>query len=111
MKTNEVSRMKDGGMRFLSWFLRTLSHPIFTPEEDERRFLSGLPIAMFVIIFLWRTAWFQSLGPNQVLVVSALWCSAYLIKFRKRLKHRGELKRAIIAPAVFVALLLGVSLY
>jgi hypothetical protein len=34
-----------------------------------------------------------------------------LVKFRKRLKHRGELKRATIAPAVLVALLLGVSCY
>ena len=111
MKTNEEPRMREGGLRFFDWFLRALSHPIWTPEADEWRFLAGLPITMYVIIFLWGRGWLQSLGPNPVLVIFALWCIAYVIKFRKRLKNRGELKRAIIAPAVFVALLLGVSLY
>jgi hypothetical protein len=52
MKTNEEARTREGGLRFFVWFLRALSHPIFTPEADERRFLAGLPTAMFVIIFL-----------------------------------------------------------
>jgi hypothetical protein len=43
--------------------------------------------------------------------MAALWCVAYVIKFWKRLRNRGELKRAIIAPALFFALLLGVTLY
>ena len=111
MKTNEEPQMRDGGLRSFVWFLRALSHPVFTPEADERRFLTGLPIAIYVIIFLWGRGWLQSLGPSPVLVTSALWCIAYVIKYRKRLKNRGELKRAIIAPASFVALLLGVSLY
>lgn len=111
MKTNEEPRMREGRLRFFGWLLRALSHPVFAPEADERRFLAGLPIAIFVTIFLWRGGWLQSLGPNPVLVISVLWGIAYWLKFWKRLKNRGELKRAIIAPAVFVALLLGVSLY
>jgi hypothetical protein len=111
MKTNEEPQMRAGGRRFLGWFLRALSHPLFTPEADERRFLAGLPIAMIVTLVLWKRVWLQSLGPNPVLVILALWCMAYLIEFRKRLKHRGELKRALIAPAVFVVLLLGMRWY
>ena len=111
MITNEEPRKRESGLRFFGWFLRALSCPIWTPEADEREFLVGLPIAIFFIIPLWGRGWFQSLGPNPVLVISVLWGMAYLIKFWKRLKNRGELKRAIIAPAVFVALLLGVSLY
>jgi hypothetical protein len=111
MKTNEEPRMRAGGLRFVGWLLRAFAHPIFTPEADERRFLAGLPIALFVIIFPMGRGWLQFLGPYPGLVIFALWWTAYLIKFRTRLKSRGELKRAIIAPGVFVALLLGVGWY
>ena len=97
-------------MHFLVCFLRALSHPIWTPEADERRFLVGLPVTLILILFLWKRGLLGSLGPYPILASFAFWCIAYSIRFWKRLKNRGELKRALIAPAVFVALLLGVSL-
>ena len=109
MKTNEEPRTrKQIGLR---WFAGGLLHPIFSPEADERRFLAGLPIALVVVLVLWGRGWFQFLGVNPVLVVFTVWCTAYVIRFWGRLKNRGELKRAIIAPAVFVGLLVGVSFY
>ena len=119
MKANEEHRIRAGVIHFLGRFLRAPLHPVFHEEADERRFLAGLPIAMFVIIFLIRALahtglgreWREFLRPDLVLVVSVLWWIAYLLKFRKRLASRGELGRAIVAPALFVALLLSVRLY
>ena len=111
MRSIQEPRMRESGFRFFGWFLRAFSHPLFTPEADEKRFLAGLPIAMIVTVVLWKRVWFLSLIPNPVMVLFALWCTAYLVTFRKRLKHRSELTRAILAPAIFVALLLAVSWY
>ena len=110
MKTNERLQMKEGGLRFLGRCLRVLVRPVWTPEADERRFLAGLPIVMFLIIFLWGRGLLQSMGPYPVLVNFAFWCIAYMVKFGKRLQNRGEFKRVLIASAAFCALLLSGSL-
>lgn len=91
--------------------LRVLSHPLFTPEADEKRFLAGLPVAMLIAILLMRKGWFEPLGPKAVLVLLAVWLLAYVTRFWGRLRDRGELKRAILAPAICVALLLAVRFY
>ncbi len=100
-------KMWQGGLRFCGRFSRSLSRGVWTPDADETRFLAGLPIALFILVFLRADERFQPLGPNLILAVFALWCMAYVLKFRKRLKRRSELKRAILAPAVFVGLLLS----
>jgi len=89
---------------------RLLLHSFWTPERDEKRFLAGLPIAMFLIPFLWKHG-VHPLGAYVGPTILFLWCLAYVLKFGRRLKERGELKRVIIAPAVFVALLLSVRFF
>ena len=101
----------EGGQQ--SFFLRLLGfllHSFWTPERDEKRFLAGLPIAMFLILFLWKHG-MHPLGVYLVPATFGLWSLAYVIKFRLRLKERGELKRVIVAPTVFFVLLLCISLY
>lgn len=83
---------------------------VFAPEADERRFLAGLSVSMFLIIPMWGRGLLQFMGPNPVLASLVVGWIGYMLKFRKRLRHRGELGRVIIAPAAFFALLLGVSL-
>ena len=108
--------MRTGGLSFIKRFAGALLYPIFREEADERRFLAGLPVAMFATLFLskavadgaWGTGWLQFPGPNWILVIFALWWTAYLVKFWKRLKSRGELKRAIFGPTLFLALVLSV---
>ena len=86
------------------------SHPlwtVFTPEADERRFVAGMPIVMFLILLLWGSGHLLFIGFYWFLAIFAAWWVAYLVKFGKCLRNRGELKRAIIAPAAFFALLVG----
>lgn len=120
MKTNQEPRSRAGALHFFGRFLRAPLHQVFHEEADERRFLAGLPLAVFVALFLIRTLihrgfsreWAPFLNPaDWVLVVFTLWWIAYLLKFRKRLESRGELGRAIIVPALFLVLLLSVRLY
>jgi hypothetical protein len=111
MKMIQKPPIKEGPLpRFLQ-FLGVLSRPLWTPEPDEKRFLAGLPIALVLILFLWKQGLGDPLGGYSVPASFALWCAAYVIRFRQRLKDRGELKRVIIAPAIFVVLLLCVRLY
>jgi hypothetical protein len=96
--------------RFLR-LLGVLSRPLWAPEPDEKRFLVGHPMTLVLILILWKQGVRDPLGGYSVPASLALWCAAYVIRFRQRLKDRGELKRVIIAPAVFVALLLGFDFY
>jgi hypothetical protein len=90
--------------------LRALSTPLFTPEFDEKRFLAGLPVTIAVVLFLWGKGWWlDSLKPNPVLLLFVAWWLAYLVKFWKRLIHRGQLKHALFLPALFVALIVLIS--
>ena len=91
--------------------LGVLTRPHWTPEPDEKRFLVGLPITLVVIQILWKRGWGDPLGGYSSPASFAFWSAAYVIRFRQRLKDRGELKRVIIAPAVFVALLQGFDFY
>jgi len=102
--------MRERRLPFFLRLLRVLSHPLWTPELDEKRFLIGLPVTLFLILFLWKQG-IDPLGGYSISASFTLWCSAYVIKFRQRLMDRGELKRAIIAPAVFLGLLLCIKLY
>ena len=86
---------------------RLLLHSLWTPEPDEKRFLAGLPIAMLLIPFLWKHGT-HPLGAYLGPAIIILWSLAYVTRFGRRLKERGELKRVIIAPALFVALLLSI---
>lgn len=88
-----------------------LLHSFWTPEPDEKRFLAGLPITLVLILLLWKQGLGDPLGGFSVPASFTLWCAAYMIRFRERLKSRGELKRVIVVPAIFVALLLSVKLY
>jgi hypothetical protein len=83
---------------------------VFAPEADERRFLAGLSVSMFLIIPMWGRGLLQFMGPNPVLASLVVGWTGYMLKFGKRLRHRGELWRVIIAPAAFFALLLGMNL-
>jgi len=111
MKTNLTPGMKEDERGLLERSMRALVRPLWTPEADERRFLFGLNIVVFLIMPLWGKWLLTFLGPNPVLVTFAVGWMVYLILFWKRLRHRGELGREIIAPSVFIALLLGVSPY
>lgn len=95
---------------FLLRSMRALVHPVWTPEADERRFLVGLPIVTFLIIFLWGRGFLGFMGPNPMLANFGIWGLAYLVKYRKRLQNRGEFRRVIFAWAAFLALMLGLSL-
>ena len=103
--------MREGRLPFVPRLLGLLSHPLWTPGPNEKRFLAGLPITLLIILFLWKQGMPGPLGAYSIPASFALWCSAYVILFRQRLKERGELKRAILAPAAFLAFLLGVSAY
>jgi hypothetical protein len=109
MKSSNEPPMREGRPPFFLRCLRRLSQPLWTPEPDEKRFLAGLPVTLLLILFLWKQNGADPLGGYAIPASFALWCAAYVIKFRQRLQARGELKRAIIAPAVFAALLLGVK--
>jgi hypothetical protein len=111
MKTNKKQPVSEGLLAFVLWLPRLLLRPLWTPEPDEKRFLIGLPITLFLILFLWKQGIPGPLGGYSIPAAFALWCAAYVLRFRQRLRNRGELKRAIIAPAVFIALHLGVSFY
>lgn len=111
MKTNKMPSTREHRLPLVLRLLGMLSHPLWTPGPAEKRFLAGLPITLFLILFLWKQGIPGPLGGYSMTASFALWCSAYVILFRQRLKDRGELKLAIIAPAVFIALLLGASFY
>jgi hypothetical protein len=111
MNTNATLSMKEDKSGFLVRSMRALVRPIWTPEADESRFLLGINIIMFLIMPLWGKGILTFMGTNPVLVTFAVGWIVYLILFWKRLRHRGELGRVIVAPAVFIALLLGVSFY
>ena len=84
------------------------SHRLWTvwaPEADEKRFLAGMPIVMFLIILLWGRGLLPFIGFYRFLAIFAVWWIAYTVKFGKRLRNRGELKRTIIIPALFFAFL------
>ena len=111
MKMIQKPPAKEGPLpRFLR-LLGVLSRPLWTPEPDEKRFLVGLPITLVLILILWKQGLGGPLGGYSIPASFALWCAAYVLRFRQRLKDRGELKRVIIAPALFVALLLGFDVY
>src|SRR5664279_1910617 len=40
---------------------------VFAPEADERHFLAGLSVSMFLIIPMWGRGLLQFMGPNPVL--------------------------------------------
>jgi hypothetical protein len=111
MKTIQKPPVKEGRLPGFVRLLGILSHPLWTPEPDEKRFLVGLPITLVLILILWKQGFGDPLGGYPIPASFALWCAAYVIRFRQRLKDRGELKRVIIAPATFVALLLGFDFY
>jgi hypothetical protein len=111
MKMIQKPPAREGPLPRLLWFLGVLSRPLWAPEPDEKRFLVGLPITLVLILVLWKRGLGDPLGGYSIPASFALWCAAYVIRFRQRLKHRGETKRVIIAPAVFVALLLGFHFY
>jgi hypothetical protein len=111
MKTNEEPPMREGRLRFILRLLRLPLHPVWTPEPDEKRFLAGISITLVLILFLWKQGVGDPLGGYSIPASFALWCAAYVSRFWQRLKNRGELKRVIIVPAVFVVLLLCVELY
>jgi hypothetical protein len=110
MDTRKRPLTAESRQPLLFWLLRLLSHSLWTPEPDEKRFLAGLPIAMFLVPLLWKIG-IHPLGAYLGPAIFFLWCLVYVIKFGRRLKKRGELKRVIFAPAVFVALVLSVSFY
>jgi hypothetical protein len=111
MNTNQEPSMREGRLRFFLRLLRIPLHPVWTPEPDEKRFLAVIPMTLVLILFLWKQGLGDPLGGYSIPASFALWCAAYVIRFRQRLKDRGELKRVIIAPAIFIALLLCVRLY
>ncbi|MCX6928151.1 MAG: hypothetical protein NT154_33815, partial [Verrucomicrobia bacterium] len=84
---------------------------VWSPEADEWRFFAGLPIVILLIVLVCGRGLLGFMGPYPVLASFALWCVAYMAKFRKRLEDRGELRRVMIASAAFFAMLLGVILY
>jgi hypothetical protein len=102
---------REGPLRRFIRLLGVLSLPLWAPGPNEKRFLVGLPITLVLLLILWKPSLEDRLGGYSVPASFALWCAAYVIGFRRRLKDRGELKQVIIAPAVFVALLLGFNLY
>jgi hypothetical protein len=108
---NQEPPARKGLLSHFLRFLGVLSRPLWAPEPDEKRFLVGLPITLVLILFLWKQGLEVPLGGFSVPASFAFWCAAYVIKFWQRLKDRGELKRVIIAPGMFVALLLGVDLF
>jgi hypothetical protein len=110
MKTIQKLPVKEGRLLLLN---RIFSHPIltWTPQADEKRFLVGLPITLVLILILWKQGIGGSLGWYPFPVSYVLWFAAYAIRFRQRLKDRGELESVIIAMAVFVTLLLGFDFY
>ena len=110
MNTSKRPQPLEGHQSLLFRLNRLLSHSLWAPEPDEKRFLAGLPIAVFLVPFLWKHG-IHPLGAYLGPAIFFLWCLAYVIKFGRRLKERGELKRVIIAPAVFLALLLSVNFY
>ena len=111
MMMNQKPPARKGSLpRFLR-LLGVLSRPLWTPEPDEKRFLVGLPITLVLILTLWKQGLGDPLGGYSIPASFALWGAAYVIRFRQRLKNRGELKRVIIAPALFVGLLLGFDFY
>ena len=70
-----------------------------------------LAVVTFLILPLWGHGHLKFMGPNPVMVAQVLGWILYLVLFGKRLRHRGELGRMIIAPALFFALLVfGVRL-
>lgn len=91
--------------------LGALAHPLWSPAVDEKRFLTGLPVTLILILVIWKFLQFDPLGGHSVEASFALWSAAYVLRFRQRLKERGELTRVIIAVALFVALLLALRLY
>ena len=108
MKTNNTSPMVAGGQPFFVRFLRLFLRPLWTPEADEKRFLKWQMIGLVLILCLWRQGIDPlGMGGNVVLANFGLWSVAYVVRFRQRLKDRGELKRVIFAVAVFGGLLLG----
>jgi hypothetical protein len=88
--------------------LSALTRPVWTPEADERRFLSDLAIVLFLVIPMWGKGWIPFLGANPVLIIAAGAWIVYLVIFWKRLRYRGELGRVLIVPAAYLALLLSV---
>ena len=110
MKPNQTTPTGGGRPPFLFRFQGFLFHSLWTPERDEKRFLAGLPMAVFLILVLWKQG-MHPLGRYLVPVIFSVWCLAYVIRFRVRLTERGEFKRVIIAPAVFVLFLLCIALY
>jgi hypothetical protein len=110
MNTSKNVVIREARQPFFLRLQAILLHSFWTPERDEKHFLAGLPITMFLIPLLWKQG-IHPLGSYLVPTVFAIWCMAYAMKFRRRLAERGELKRCIIAPSVFVALILSVSFY
>jgi hypothetical protein len=111
MKMMQKPPVKEGWLPSFLRLLGVLSRPLWTPEADEKRFLVGLPITLVFILILWKQGMGDPLGGYSIPASFALWCAAYVIRFRQRLKDRGELKRVTIAPVVFAALLLGFDFY
>ncbi len=111
MKSIQKTPVKEGRRSGFVPLLGFFLHPLWAPNPDEKRFLVGLPITLVLILILWKQGLGDPLGGYSIPVSFTLWSAAYVLRFRQRLKDRGELKRAIIAPSVFVALLLGFNLY
>ena len=84
---------------------------IWAPEPDEQRFLCGVPITLLAILLLWKhgVPLTGSQGRYDFPVGYGVWWILYLLKFGKRLRHRGELGRTIVLPGLFVALLIGAT--
>lgn len=91
--------------------LGALSHPLWSPAADEKRFLAGLPLTLVLILVMWKRLQFDPLGGYSVEVSFALWSAGYVLRFRQRLKDRGELIRSTVAPALFLALLVALRCY
>ena len=111
MKTIQNTSLKEGRLLGFVRLLSFLSHPLWTPKPDEKRFLVGLPATLILILILWKQGLGDALGGYSIPAIFALWCAAYVCRFRQRLKDRGELKRFIIFQAAYVALLLGIIFY
>lgn len=111
MKSEPILPASPSPRPLLLRVMGVLSHSLWSPAADENRFLAGLPITLGLILVMWKRLQFDPLGGYSVEASFAFWGAAYALRFRRRLKERGELARVIVATALFLALLLALRLY